>query len=177
MQLTKNKLFLLLSLLTLSITSNSLAMRHTLFSSPNKLGLLCNLLYQGSVQQKKSATLVLQLFEKTVDQTVEFATDRDLLRENIIDSFLQAAGDGDVALIDIFLQLGIDPNTTNRIGITPLMRAAEHNHPIVIERLLEHPKIDINKKGFLVGTALKIATSKNNSKIAQMLLNAETRRS
>ena len=64
-------------------------------------------------------------------------------------------------------------NAQCKYGWTALHYAAYHNHPTIVTLLLKHDHIKINIMNHYVGTPLKIAINKNNTKCADMIREAE----
>lgn len=54
------------------------------------------------------------------------------------DDFVRAAGQGDVDLLGLFLQAGMDKNAQNARGKTALMQASEAGHKKVVKALLQY---------------------------------------
>ena len=75
---------------------------------------------------------------------------------NIQDRLNSAICDEKIDLVKSILDEGADPNTPNRLSVTPLMAAAECESEEILELLLSHGT-DINGKGHEGNTALHIA--------------------
>ncbi len=87
------------------------------------------------------------------------------------DDFLKAAARGDTAAMALFVAAGLDRNTQDARGRTPLMAAAEAGKKDAVKRLLdENAKPDIQDKEGL--TALLLAASKDQSEIVRLLVEA-----
>ncbi len=87
------------------------------------------------------------------------------------EDFLKAAARGDVGALALFVAAGLDRNTQDTRGRTPLMAAAEAGKAEVVKRLLEeNARPDIQDKDGL--TALLIAASKDQSECVRLLVEA-----
>lgn len=57
-----------------------------------------------------------------------------------------AAANGNVQLVRILIEIGVNPNITNNAGETPLMKACQFIELGTIEYLLSNPKVDIHAR-------------------------------
>lgn len=87
------------------------------------------------------------------------------------EDFLKAAARGDVQAVTLYVAAGLDRNTQDNRGRTPLMAAAEAGKAEVVKRLLEeNARPDIQDKDGL--TALLLAASKDQSECVRLLVEA-----
>lgn len=87
---------------------------------------------------------------------------------------LEAAENGNIDQVKIFLEKGADVNTKNKHGDTVLMRASREGHSGVVKYLIEKGA-DVNhvQKGGYANTALYAAVlHPNNSEVIKILVNA-----
>ncbi|MGL9773744.1 MAG: ankyrin repeat domain-containing protein [Sodalis sp. (in: enterobacteria)] len=59
-------------------------------------------------------------------------------------------------------QAGIEINRADQLGFTPLMRAAQGNHPLVIAELLTHPGTALNLRNISGMSALSLAVERGH---------------
>jgi len=72
--------------------------------------------------------------------------------------FVMAAARGHTALVEWFLSIpGVDPNLSDHMGDTALIKACEWNHLDTVSMLLRHPLVKIGKMNQLGLTALRAA--------------------
>jgi Ankyrin repeats (3 copies) len=72
--------------------------------------------------------------------------------------FVMAAARGHTALVEWFLSIpGVDPNLSDHMGDTALIKACEWNHLDIVSMLLRHPLVKIDKMNQLGMTALRTA--------------------
>eukprot|EP00803_Ostreobium_quekettii_P010979 evm.model.scf_1222.2 EVM.evm.TU.scf_1222.2 scf_1222:10854-22054(-) len=94
---------------------------------------------------------------------------RRLLQDNTGEDLLAAASEGDVAEVSRLLAAGVDVDSTDSRGNTPLVLAAASGHVSVLRVLLE-AGADINKQGQRGLTALNAAASEGQSTAVRFLL-------
>jgi len=91
------------------------------------------------------------------------------------DTFLMIAADlGERAMVDFLLERGADPNGTDDLGITALMRAAAAGHAPVVERLITGGA-RINQS-WPYQTALSMAEAEGHKEAAAVLLSRGAKR-
>ena len=82
--------------------------------------------------------------------------------------------EGDIELVRRLLQCPdseIFVNYANQIEATPLTYAASRGHIAIVEEILKHPEVDINRAAMDEGfTALIVASGNGNSEIVKLLL-------
>ena len=80
---------------------------------------------------------------------------------------------GDIEIAEALLNCtGINVNTVNGNGDTPLITASQSVHTTIVKSLLQHADIDnINQEGKFDYTALHLACSEGHIEIAEALLN------
>ncbi|MFH0821369.1 MAG: ankyrin repeat domain-containing protein, partial [Pseudomonadota bacterium] len=79
------------------------------------------------------------------------------------------AGNGQNEKIVELLEWGVNPNTANAGGVTPLMVASEKGHPDTVE-LLINKKADVSNKDLHGRTALLLAVTNRHDPIVDLLL-------
>lgn len=84
------------------------------------------------------------------------------------EDFFRAIQVGDPAVINGFLQAGINPNAKNERGLTALTYAIINTEPNTVKLLLK--KADINLKDDQGNGALQLAIKKDNGRVVEMLL-------
>ena len=62
------------------------------------------------------------------------------------DLFLAACWDGDDAIVEEALRVGVAPNCCDKDGVTGLMKAITRANQEVVNLLLQHPKTDVNHR-------------------------------
>lgn len=87
--------------------------------------------------------------------------------------FASAYGYADI--VRIILEKGIDPNTTDFVGRTPLFLACSQGKPDVVDALLEHPNIDTDIPDDVGATPIFEAVREKNVDIVVALLARGTR--
>lgn len=60
--------------------------------------------------------------------------------------FLAACWDGDDAIVEEALTVGVAPNCCDKDGVTGLMKAITRANQEVVDLLLQHPKTDVNQR-------------------------------
>ncbi|MFB3896323.1 MAG: ankyrin repeat domain-containing protein [bacterium] len=83
-------------------------------------------------------------------------------------SFLNCARDGKLEAIKYFLDAGINPNTANKDGVTPLMYVIYHGDTKIVDLMIQKGA-DVNAKTVNGKTALMIATENNKPNIVAIL--------
>lgn len=86
-----------------------------------------------------------------------------------LDEFFKAVSAGDTKAVAGFLDLGLDPNTTDRDGHTVLMTAARLGHRELVELLIAR-KAAVVRRSPKGDTALMFASLKGHVGIAELLL-------
>lgn len=84
-------------------------------------------------------------------------------------AFLRAVESGDVALVQLFVDCGVDINRKSADGMTPLMVACRAGN-FEIVKILNVPGIDINTKNSKGWTALHFAASSGCRQTAEFLM-------
>ena len=87
--------------------------------------------------------------------------------EQLVDSFLYAARDGDVTTVVRMLRDGMPVDVSYRL--TALHLATLENRTDVIKHLL-HEGADVNRQGYNKNTPLHYAARGNNIKVVRMLI-------
>lgn len=84
-----------------------------------------------------------------------------------------AAARGDWSALATELQRDdLAVNQPDEHGNTALIWAAEHGHVHLVERLVAHPGVDVNIRGYLGATAICRAARRGNTNVLQRLLQA-----
>lgn len=83
-------------------------------------------------------------------------------------SLLNCARDGKLDAIQYFLDAGMNPNTANKDGVTPLMYIIYHGDAKMVNMMIQKGA-DVNAKTVNGKTALMIATENNKPNIVAML--------
>jgi ankyrin repeat protein len=86
-----------------------------------------------------------------------------------LDQFFKAVNDGDAKTVATLLSLGLDPNTPDATGSTPLMTAARLGH-LELASLLIARKADIARRSSHGDTALMFASLKGHLTVVQLLV-------
>jgi ankyrin repeat protein len=95
--------------------------------------------------------------------------------ENIDQMLVDAARTGNTAIIDILIH---NTNDVNGDTVSPLLLAVENGHIEIVRLLLEHPKIDVNKKkgkdsntfhAVVIKTPLLLAVENDHTEIVRFL--------
>ena len=91
-----------------------------------------------------------------------------------IEELLEASKSGNLSKVEFVLKYcgGIDINTKDLIGQTPLMCASKHGHSEITQLLLKEDGIEINKADEYGRTALHWASRMGNADVVQQLLDA-----
>ncbi len=88
------------------------------------------------------------------------------------DAFASVVADGDIELVDLFLQLGMSADTTSSSGVPVLNLAVRGGHVPVVERLLEK-NVDVNATSDDRGnTALVEAAGRGMTALTRLLVGA-----
>lgn len=72
-------------------------------------------------------------------------------------ALMMAAAKGRTAALDLLIARGADPDLADVFGWTPLMRAIDNRHFDAARRLLDHPKVDVERANHRGQTALHLA--------------------
>ena len=83
--------------------------------------------------------------------------------------FIQAAGEGNLPAVRLFIQAGMDPNVKDRGGDTALMYAAGKGHTAVVDALLR-AKANVNEENRARGTAVSWAAASGQEGALRSLL-------
>ena len=83
---------------------------------------------------------------------------------------IEAAQDGNEALVQKLLDQGTNSNQTNDDGTTALHVAASKNHPSIVRLLLEKGRADIDRRNKDGETALALASAKGYKAVVELLL-------
>lgn len=88
------------------------------------------------------------------------------------EQFISASGDGEY---DTVLELitDVDINCQDSNGLTPIMAAASNGHALIVDLLLQQPKIDLNIQDQMGWTALIYAIMNGHTDITEILLKQE----
>jgi uncharacterized protein len=86
-------------------------------------------------------------------------------------SFLNCAREGKLDAIKYFLEAGMNPNTANKEGVTPLMYVIYYGDANIVDLMIQKGA-DVNAKTSNGRTALMIATENNKPNIIQLLKTA-----
>jgi ankyrin repeat protein len=85
-----------------------------------------------------------------------------------------AAQNGHVDAVAVLLAaqstVGVDVNRARADGVTPLIVAAEQNHPTVVAALLELANVKVNAVNRHGSTALAIASRNGHTAVVRLLL-------
>ena len=76
--------------------------------------------------------------------------------------FMEMCRDGDIDGVEAAIDNGADVNEADGFGVTGLMYALEESHNNVVQLLLQHPLIDINKVDRDGWSALHYAVVRDN---------------
>jgi ankyrin repeat protein len=87
------------------------------------------------------------------------------------DDFFKAILDGDPPFINGFIHAGMDPNTTNREGLTALTYAIKYTNLKTVRVISQ--KADLNLKDDVGNSPLHLALSSKNDLAAKFLLNKQ----
>ncbi|KAJ6190734.1 hypothetical protein N7519_000755 [Penicillium mononematosum] len=85
---------------------------------------------------------------------------------------LIAAIKGNLAIVKILLDYGVDPNVRDPSKCTPLYQASAHSHTAVVATLLAHPKIKVNAYSTGRITPINAAARNGHAEIVKMLLSS-----
>lgn len=85
------------------------------------------------------------------------------------ETYIQAAVNGDTQVVSLFLQAGMDPDTTGDEGKTALIWAAANGHAATVQTLLDN-EADVNAIDKQGKTALMWATEGDHDAVVQALL-------
>ena len=89
-------------------------------------------------------------------------------------SFAYLCREGDIEAVETAIDNGADVNEEDYVGArTGLMWALLESHNDVVEVLLQHPEIDVNKVDFCGQTAPHFAVARDNEEGLELLLAAE----
>lgn len=173
MQLThKNKLFFFAVLLSLGVFQNLKSMNQSKENSAlAKIRFLKDRIQNGSSTQKNVATRALEKIENEL-----YAPALKKLKNDFEDSLFKAIERRNAESVKVLLPL-TSPNCIEpRTDHTPLMKAvlAPFIQPPVVEVLLQHPKVEVNKRRPDGCTALHLLVKhhagQEEHQVAQMLL-------
>lgn len=82
---------------------------------------------------------------------------------------LEACKSGELPVVELMLQIQ-SPNLRDSYGATPLMWAAASGHTQIVDRLLEHPELDIDAQDHQGCSALMRSVQAGHADIALRLL-------
>ena len=89
---------------------------------------------------------------------------------DINEALLLAARNGDLSELRKAISKGVDVNTVNKYGWTPLHSAAQEGHTAIVELLLKKESIDVNAKDEYERTPLHVAALKGHFDVVELLL-------
>ncbi|OWZ24292.1 hypothetical protein PHMEG_000710 [Phytophthora megakarya] len=92
-------------------------------------------------------------------------------------AFLDAAAQGDVAGVDVWLQTGGDVNVTMGEGWTALLYAVANSRMAIVQRLLREENVDLNATTILGSSALTLALTRKSNTLTTLLLSSGASRS
>lgn len=125
--------------------------------------LLLTLLNACSALNKAANTNDIQLLQKTISEGKEDVNNNPL-------PLIISAQKGHSQITEILLDAGANPDLTDAMNQSPLLWAASKNHPEIIKILLDaKANTEIKEKKF-GQTALMVATIKNHTECAGLLL-------
>jgi ankyrin repeat protein len=84
------------------------------------------------------------------------------------EQFLKAAYNGNISIVEQYIQEGSDINTQDRYGWTALMEEIRCNRKEIVKLLLNE-NADVNIKTVTYGTALILAKKRGYIEIAEMI--------
>lgn len=120
-----------------------------------------------------SGILVSGLISCLVILSCRSVPKRSLSELNV--ALLRAASSGDVVLAESLINEGVNPNTTNIDGVTPLMIAAGTGQTAVVDLLLKkgaQPELQTRRDGV---TALMFAADGGHRAVIESLLNGSAK--
>jgi hypothetical protein len=118
----------------------------------------------------------ITLWGKSISHPVEYHKDKldlaELTAKADSEAFINAAADGELAVVEQQLAAGVDVNYINSYGWTAAMISADKGHLAVIRRLLE-AEANINRQDVFGGhTPLYLAAMNGNREIVEVLMKA-----
>lgn len=135
------------------------------------------LLMNDAIVTADAKEMMLESENPLLIELLQFAEDRERAMSSQDDttmSLYSACFRGNLTKVREILTQGTDVNLVSATGLTPLMIAASRKHPRVVEELLKHPGIEVNKQDAQGNTTLHYATIAGNSEIVGLLLAAGT---
>jgi ankyrin repeat protein len=110
------------------------------------------------------------LLEKKANPNVVVKDSRDRRFGEVDRSVLHEVVDvGNLAVTRLLLGNGADVNRTDKIGVTPLMIAANNNHQSIAQLLLDN-RADVKATFSAKGTAISLAAAAGHESIVQLLI-------
>ena len=104
-----------------------------------------------------------EIVQRLLDRGVlEFVGNRALLNDAVIS--VEQMG------LRVLLECGIDPETRDAEGQTPLCVAARHNRLEAVKLLMEDTRVDVNSRDHMRCTALSLAARYGHVSVARALL-------
>jgi len=89
--------------------------------------------------------------------------------QSSLDDLLKAADKGDVTTVALYLNKGLDPNSTDKLGQTLLMIAAVEGHEELVKLLISR-KADVRRRSPAGDSALMLASLKGYLNIVKLLV-------
>lgn len=121
------------------------------------------------LERKKLATLVF-IFCTTVSA---ICVAGDETEQTGAERLLNASKSGDVEAVRLLVKKGVDVNSTNEYGLTPLYYAADRGWQDVVDLLIESgAKVEIPDEPFYRLNPMIMAARKNHAGVVRSLLNA-----